>query len=248
MSVPLPAPDGPVTTNTGRTVGLPVVEEANQLVPLSVGQAADRLRLADAALVEQARCFHATELRHRHQHVEHLRGRDELGWLAEDLFDRDRARLQILLELCTLDTDVIRSLERFHPLVERADGSLYLCLRRHHERSILPTYSPRAMCIVQCFLAFTPLPTASSATPKKSSAESARNDFTSSSSSARTRVGASGSANRTVPSATCVAPHAINSSACRPVSTPPMPMIGNCVARRAALTAASATGRSAGPE
>ena len=107
-----------MTTKTGRAVGLPVVEEANQLVPLSVGQAADRLRLADAALVEQPRSFHATELGHRHQHVEHLRGRDVLGRLAEDLFDRDRARLQVLLQLRTLDTDVIRSLQGFHPLIE----------------------------------------------------------------------------------------------------------------------------------
>ena len=51
--VPLPAPDGPVRTKTGP---LPV-EEANQLLALAVGEAADRLRLADAALVEQARAF-----------------------------------------------------------------------------------------------------------------------------------------------------------------------------------------------
>src|SRR3954469_3792732 len=118
MRVPLPAPDGPVTTKTGRAVGLPVVEEANQLVPLTVGEAADRLRLADAALVEQARRLHATELRHRHQHVEDFRSGDVLRRLAEDLLDGHGARLEILLQLRSLDADVIRSLQRLHPLIE----------------------------------------------------------------------------------------------------------------------------------
>src|SRR5438445_11489032 len=113
ISVPLPAPEGPVTTKTGLAV-----EEANQLVALAVGEAADRLRLADAALVEQASSFHAAELRHRHEHVEDLRRRDELGRLTQDLFNRHCARFQILLQLRTLDTDVIRTLESFHSLVE----------------------------------------------------------------------------------------------------------------------------------
>src|SRR5436305_8823066 len=139
MSVPLPAPDGPVTTKTGLAAFLrAMVEEANQLVALPVGEAADRLRLADAALVEQTGRLDAAELRDRHQHVEHLGGRDVLGWLAEDLLDGHAARLQILLELCTLDPDVVCSLERFHPLIERADGSLHLGLGGHRRR-ILPT-------------------------------------------------------------------------------------------------------------
>src|SRR3954453_12023753 len=70
ISVPFPAPEGPVTTMTG---GLPV-EEANQLLALAVGQAPDRLRLADPALVQQTGRLHAPELRHGHQHVEDLRG------------------------------------------------------------------------------------------------------------------------------------------------------------------------------
>src|SRR4051812_41046795 len=98
MSVPLPAPDGPVTTKTG----LSVVEEGNQLVPLAVGEAVDRLRLADAALIQQASGLHPSELRDRHQHVEHLRGRHELGRLAEDLFDRDGPGLEVLLQLSAL--------------------------------------------------------------------------------------------------------------------------------------------------
>src|ERR1700704_5272917 len=76
MSVPFPAPDGPVTTmRDGRR--LPV-EEGNQLRALPLGQAADGLRLADAACIEEARRLHAAELRHRHENVDHLCGFDEL--------------------------------------------------------------------------------------------------------------------------------------------------------------------------
>src|SRR3954471_13170230 len=94
ISVPLPAPDGPVTTKTGfaaTTGASTMVEEVNQLVALAVGQTADRLRLADAALVEQTRSLHAAELGDRHQHVEDLCGRNELGRLAQDLLDGDGA-------------------------------------------------------------------------------------------------------------------------------------------------------------
>src|SRR5205085_11426579 len=65
----LPAPDGPVTTMTDARPRLPV-EEVNQLRALALRQAADRLRLTDAARVEKACSFHATELRHRHENVD----------------------------------------------------------------------------------------------------------------------------------------------------------------------------------
>src|SRR6266516_7672191 len=87
ISVPLPAPDGPVTTKTGRR--LPV-EEANQLRPLAIRQAADGLRLTDPALVEEAGGLDAPELRHCHEHVEDLGGRDPLRRIAEDLLDSHR--------------------------------------------------------------------------------------------------------------------------------------------------------------
>src|SRR5262249_32519363 len=80
MSVPLPAPDGPVTTKTGLIAG----EEPNKLRPLPLRETADRLRLADAALVEEPRSLHSSELRHRHQDVEHFRGRHVLGRRVQD--------------------------------------------------------------------------------------------------------------------------------------------------------------------
>jgi len=84
MSVPFPAPEGPVTTKTGPGDGItrnaattrecstqfvrpetrrrrmsgsavwsrPAVEEIDELVALALGETADRLRLADAALIE----------------------------------------------------------------------------------------------------------------------------------------------------------------------------------------------------
>jgi len=76
---------------TTRTSGLPV-EEANQLRPLSVGEASHRLRLTDPAHVEKACRLHPPELWDGHEHVEHLRGRHVLGRVAEDLLDLDATR------------------------------------------------------------------------------------------------------------------------------------------------------------
>src|SRR5581483_3611401 len=126
ISVPFPAPEGPVTTKTG----LPV-EEANQLGALAIRQAPDRLRLADPALVEEARGLDAAELRHRHQHVEHLRGRDVLGRGIEDVLDLNLAQLQVLLQLRPAHADVVRPGQSFHPLIERANRRRRLCLGRH---------------------------------------------------------------------------------------------------------------------
>ena len=50
ISVPLPAPLGPVMTKTGSGLA---VEEANQFGALALGEAAHRLRLADPALVQE---------------------------------------------------------------------------------------------------------------------------------------------------------------------------------------------------
>src|SRR5581483_10057604 len=105
IRVPFPAPDGPVTTKTGVPSAV-AVEEPNQLGTLTLGQSTDGLRLADPALVQEPRGLHASELRDRHQHVEHLRGRDVLGRLVEDLLDLDLPHLQVLLQLRPADADV----------------------------------------------------------------------------------------------------------------------------------------------
>src|SRR5205823_12024615 len=84
MSVPFPAPDGPVTTKTGRAATstacllAAVVEEVDEFGALALGESADGLRLADAALVQEPGRLHPSELRDGHEHVEDLGRRDEL--------------------------------------------------------------------------------------------------------------------------------------------------------------------------
>src|SRR5262249_53005689 len=139
ISVPLPAPDGPVTTKTGRdgtrtsSALAAVVEEIDQLGPLPLGEAPDRLRLADPALVEEPRGLHPAELGDCHEHVEDLRRLDPLGRVEQDGLDALAPGLQVALELSAADPHVVRSLERLHPLVERAGGRLSVRLRRDHE-------------------------------------------------------------------------------------------------------------------
>src|SRR2546423_3259820 len=101
ISVPFPAPDGPVTTmRDGRW--LPV-EEVNQLRALPLGQATDGLRLADAARIEEPRCLDTSELRHRHQDVDHLCCLDELGRRVENRLNPDPTVFQVLLQLRAAD-------------------------------------------------------------------------------------------------------------------------------------------------
>src|SRR5579862_2125540 len=136
ISVPLPAPEGPVTTMTEG--GLPV-EEVNQLRALAIGEPADGLRLADATRVEEARRLHAAELRNRHEDVDHLRGRHVLGRIAEDHLDAHTTVFEVLLQLRATHAHVVRTLQCVHSLVERPEWCVCLRLRgRRHERPILP--------------------------------------------------------------------------------------------------------------
>ena len=90
----------------------------SRLAALAIREAADRFRLADPAHVEETCCLHSPELRHGHEHVEDLCGRDILGRVTEDLFDLDVAVFEILLQACAPDADVVRSLQRLHALIE----------------------------------------------------------------------------------------------------------------------------------
>ena len=125
-----PATLGPVMTKTRS--GLQV-EEPNQLAPLALREAADGLRLADPALVEQLGRLDPPELRDRHEDVAHLRGLDVGRRSAQDLLDLDAAVLEVFLQLSAAHADVVGSLEGLHPLVERPLGSLGLGLGRNHE-------------------------------------------------------------------------------------------------------------------
>src|SRR5438034_3202669 len=240
ISVPLPAPDGPVTTKTF----LPI-EEPNQLRPLALGEAADRLRLADPALVQEAGGLDASELRDRHEHVEDLRGRDPFRWIAQDLLDPHLPGLQVLLELRPPDPDVVCALQRLHALIERANRCLSLGLGRRHgapQSTNLRAWVKRQLfgpipgvfwSQVSTFGRGFPISTTrfSCAKAHASSGAARPSVAASAASSSRIRVGAPGSPNRTVPRATCSAPAAISSRASPPVVTPPIPTIGIRVAR-----------------
>src|SRR5262245_43606021 len=81
-----------------RQLRLPaVVEELDELGPLALGETADRLRLADPALVEEPCRLHAPELRNGHEHVEHLRRLDPLGRVEQDRLDALATRLEVSL-------------------------------------------------------------------------------------------------------------------------------------------------------
>src|SRR5947208_14302756 len=94
-SVPLPAPEVPVTTTTGYCSSL-AVEETNQLGPLAIGETADRLRLADSTRIQEPRRLHPSELRDRHQHVEHFCGRNVLRRIAADRVDGPATLVQTI--------------------------------------------------------------------------------------------------------------------------------------------------------
>ena len=108
---------GALGTRTGVMVVLPV-EQRHELRALPLGEPTDRLRLADPALVQKPGCLDAAELGNGHEHVEDLRGRDVLRWIEKDSLDLRGPVLEILLELCSSDSNVVRSLEGLHPLVE----------------------------------------------------------------------------------------------------------------------------------
>src|SRR5438034_8045231 len=136
-----PSPDVPVMTNTG---GRLPVEEPDELGALALRQPSNGLRLADPALIEETGGLDATELRHGHQDVEDLRRRDVLRRIPEDIVDVGGAGFEVLFQLRPADANVVRPLERFHALIQRAEGCLGLSLERWHERRILTSGTKRS--------------------------------------------------------------------------------------------------------
>src|ERR1700720_3107859 len=134
MSVPLPTPEGPVMTNTrAKARTLVVVEDAashraqrprsrwpaalvmqqrDELAALALGEPADGLAGRDAAVSEDLVDLDAPVLGDGEQHVEDLGGLDVLGRLEQQRVDRAPAGLEVALELCALDTDLVGAGER----------------------------------------------------------------------------------------------------------------------------------------
>src|SRR3954470_20073750 len=116
MSVPLPTPDGPVTTRTAMLAsaegpGL-APQEADELAALALGQAADRLRRRDPALREDAVHLHASVLRYRQQQVEDLGRLQVLGRVEQQSVDLRATGLQVALQGGSARADLVRSLKR----------------------------------------------------------------------------------------------------------------------------------------
>src|SRR5436309_3643150 len=130
-----PSPDVPVMTKTGGP--LRPVEEPDELGALALRQPSNGLRLADPALIQEPGGLDAAELRYGHQDVEDLRRRDVLRRIAEHVVDVGGAGFEVFFQLRPADANVVRPLERFHALIQRAEGCLGLSLERWHERRIL---------------------------------------------------------------------------------------------------------------
>src|SRR5664280_2151741 len=261
MTVPFPAPEGPEITNTEEMASPAEVRE--QLAALPLGEPADGLAGADAALFHDARRLDLAALRRRHQEVRDLGGEQVLRRFNEDVPEARRAALEVGLERRPAAADLIGPGQRVHALVERTLGGRIELLRGGGHRAEVyvrrggqfnsiaaqngalscvfgaPATAGRAGSARQAHSA---RPRASAGVRRPRAASSAR-------SSPRMRRGASKAVKLAAPTATAVAPQAMNSRASRPLMTPPIPTTGTC--GRASATSAtmrSAIGLIAGPQ
>src|SRR5436190_13931571 len=151
MRVPLPTPEGPVTTRTPpmRRLRPLAAQVGDQLVPLALGEPADRLAGRDPALREDAIHLHAAVLGDRQEQVEDLGRGQVLRGVQQEALDLHATRLQIALEPRPAGADLVRALERIHALCEGTlRGRSSVMLRRRlrggrHAAAIVHTVSPR---------------------------------------------------------------------------------------------------------
>src|SRR4029453_1170749 len=128
---PFPTPDGPASTisTRGRRVGPACVgsrEAVEESPTLVVAQAAEPTALADVELFHEPPRAHLAHARQRLQHAHDLELAEHLVVVAllEQLLERERAALQLLLHLSPLLTGDCRLLERGAPLVGSERGRL----------------------------------------------------------------------------------------------------------------------------
>src|SRR2546423_7171440 len=145
INVPLPTPEGPVMTKT--LASALAAQQPDQLVALALGQAADGLARRDLALTQDLVDLHAPVLRDGEQHVDDLRGLDELRRLQEQLVDRTPPRLEVALELRALGADLVGALQGIHALNERPLRGRRLLRggigrRRRHGRRVYTEQTP----------------------------------------------------------------------------------------------------------
>src|SRR5204863_6319998 len=151
MRVPCPSPEGPVTTRTPPMPrgGRLAAEVGDQLVPLALGEPADRLARRDPALREDAIHLHPAVLGDGQEQVEDLGREEVLRRVQQEALDLHATGLKIALEPRPAGADLVGALERIHALCQGTLGSRSsVMLRRRlrggrHAAAIVHTVSPR---------------------------------------------------------------------------------------------------------
>src|SRR5712691_645614 len=112
---------------------VPVAAEAvEQFGALPLGQAAERLRVSDAAVGEDPAGLDRADLRKRQEDVTHSRRPHELGRPGEDLRQFDLPRRELLLQLRSRRPDFVGQPQRTQPLLTRSARSTRICLAGRH--------------------------------------------------------------------------------------------------------------------
>src|SRR5271155_5369850 len=107
------------------------MKQGDELAALALGEPADGLARRDAAVSEDLVDLDAPVLGHGEQHVEDLGGLDVLGRLEQERVNRAPTGLEVALELCALDANLVGTGKRVHPLIERSlRGCGGVCGRR----------------------------------------------------------------------------------------------------------------------
>jgi hypothetical protein len=86
--------------------------------PLPLGEISDGLGRVDAGDSEQSASLDGADLRHRHEHVEHLGAGEVVGRGGEDLLEADIAGMQLLLEFRPPGSNMVCLSERDLPALE----------------------------------------------------------------------------------------------------------------------------------
>ncbi len=111
-----PAARAPGSTASGGSAA----EEVDQLVPLPIGQTAERLRVSDPTLGEDAAGSDRADLRDRQEHLAHPRCPHTGGWVGEDLHQLDLSRGKLLFQLRSRRPYLVRLLQRTQTLFARS--------------------------------------------------------------------------------------------------------------------------------
>ena len=219
--MPLPAPDGPVTTKTGRegTARLgAVVEEVDELGALALGEAADGLRLADPAWLSSRAAFTRPNLGTAMSMSKTFAVETNSGgvrricsmWTRPALRSRLSCARRTRTSFALWSASIRWSSERAGAWACVFDVTMSRTSLAPSHSASSGNFSRNLQVFLSCLICRLDDRPRSAVTIPGSRARSARPPAASasSSSSRRTLAGAAGSEKRTVPSATALAPTA----------------------------------------